>query len=236
MFSLLSAFKQEKSLSVAGCPCYRINLGTFIDVAPNPLPDIHPFLPNYDSDFDAGCLALLRLYKTQEKRRLGQQISKRQGSRARLTEHRFLAAFFPPGPLQPNDPWKHCGLSEFPRNKRQAGHRWYLLGCQPARRGESLHAEGSGTSVGFSGADVRPKPPLGSGHKSASLGAPRAWGSSQGFPASLPPDRRRRGGCGCHQPPLSLSRRGCDEPSQSPGDPGSPSVSCGGRDTKTEGR
>lgn len=115
---------------MAAHPCYRINLGTFIDVAPNPLPDIHPFLPNYDSDFDAGCLALLRLYETQEKRRLGQQISKCQRSRARLTEIRLLAAFFPPGPLRPHDPWKRCSLSEFPRNERQAGQRWYLLGCQ----------------------------------------------------------------------------------------------------------
>lgn len=142
-------------------------------------------------------------------------------------------------PARASAAWERCALSSAETDAGQASSAelaGYLLGCQPAWHADCLCARGSRTSGSFRGADVQPKPPPGSGHESASLGVLRACSSSQGFPASLPLDRRRCGGCGCHQLPVSLSCWLCDELSQSPGDAGSPSVSSGGPAMKTEGR
>jgi len=122
-FSLLSTSKQEKSLSAPACPHCGINLGTFTDAAPNPLPATYPFSPNHDGDFDAGCLARPRLYKARETHQLSQQTGVREGSGTHLSKHWFLAAFFLPGPLRPSDLWKRRSLRELLRNKCWADHR-----------------------------------------------------------------------------------------------------------------
>lgn len=83
------------------------------------------------------------------------------------------------------------GLRQLLRNRGQAcQQQWdsrHLLGCQSAWRGDCFCAGGSRTSSSFRGADAQPEPLPSPGHESASLGVLRALGSSQGFPASLPP-------------------------------------------------
>lgn len=165
---------------------------------------------------------------------LSQQINEREEFRAPVRKCWLLAAFFLPGPRWPKV-WVNSWETKARRasSSEIAGH---LLGCQSAWRGDCLCAGGSRTSSSFRGADTQPEPLPSFGHTSASLGVLRALGSSHGFPASLPPDWKGCGGCGCHQLPLSLSCWLCDKPTQSPGDPGSLSVSYGGRDMKTEAR
>lgn len=181
LFSLESIFKLERSVSITGCSHYRINVGTFIDVAPNPLPTRHSILPDHNGAFAAGLLAHLNpretLARPADQWAWGAENSCQQA----LTPHSFL----------PARSTATKGLSELLGNKGQACPQCeiagYLLGCQSAWRGDCFCAGGSRTSSSFTGADTQPKPLPSSGHKSASLGVLRALGSSQGFPASLPP-------------------------------------------------
>lgn len=176
-----------------------------MDIASNILPAIYPFLPDLNSSFGIGCLAHLRLYKTRGKRQLSQQIAEHKGSRTRLGTHWLLAAFFLPGPLWPRNLKYHQGVNHLLRSKHQAGWRWGagrvpagvpagLAWGLPLRcRLQDLRQLQRGWHTAKDASQLWP--PV------SQPGSPESVGSSQGFPASLPPNWRRCGGCGCHQFP-----------------------------------